>query len=420
MAKKVFGWLACAKRPLNWYEIQAALSIKISNGGRSADMDLYGRVLRDDPQELCGSLVQRFGDRIVFTHQTVRQYVNALRLTNQLRIVDLRWFRYIVQSEELDERSIECDLAVICISYLSSPWFDKAIEENAINNYAKQGYYSFQDYALTKWDHHLKAFVETGAAFLNEDTNIERYHRISNVLSTFAQKYKDDIFMPPNEERDSRVAQECSMFEGYGFYQDLVLIWKHLHARRGDDHKQRNKVNIGTLESALRENRKQLEKVAMSNMIDSDATTFKERYGKYPFKCDRLLCDWFYRGFEDADGRDNHLKRHDRPYRCPVPDCSIVEFGFSTNKDREKHIRAYHPDDAAVSGFVQLPRELIEDARFDCEICGNLFTRKANRDAHVRSHYGERPHECPTCGRAFTRANDLRRHERNKHVRRRG
>ena len=56
MAKKVFGWLACAKRPLNWYEIQAALSIQISNGEHPLDMDFYGCVLRDDPRELCGSL----------------------------------------------------------------------------------------------------------------------------------------------------------------------------------------------------------------------------------------------------------------------------------------------------------------------------------------------------------------------------
>ena len=97
----------------------------------------------------------------------------------------------------------------------------------------------------------------------------------------------------------------------------------------------------------------------------------------------------------------------------------MVRFGFSTNKDREKHVKMYHPDEAAASGFVQLPRELVEDARFSCQDCGKTFTRKANRDAHVRSHYGERPYECPSCERAFTRVNDLRRHERNKHVRRR-
>ena len=40
-------------------------------------MDFYNRVLREDPHRLCGSLVQKLGNRIVFTHQTVRQYVKA-------------------------------------------------------------------------------------------------------------------------------------------------------------------------------------------------------------------------------------------------------------------------------------------------------------------------------------------------------
>ena len=77
MAKKVFGWLACAKRPLNWHEIQAALSIIVDDRGRLLNMDFYNRVLREDPHRLCGSLVQKLGNRIVFTHQTVRQYVKA-------------------------------------------------------------------------------------------------------------------------------------------------------------------------------------------------------------------------------------------------------------------------------------------------------------------------------------------------------
>ena len=215
------------------------------------------------------------------------------------------------------------------------------------------------------------------------------------------------------------MAEECSEFRGHDFYPDLIVIWKHIHVRQGCDSKQRNKVGIATLETALKENRKKLEELALSETSEA-ANVLEERYGSHVFKCDRLLCDWFYEGFSNADARDNHLRRHDRPFKCPVQDCSVVRFGFSTNKDREKHVKMYHPDEAAAAGFVQLPREYIEDARFSCPDCGKFFTRKANRDAHVRSHYGERPFECPSCERAFTRVNDLRRHERNKHVRRRG
>ena len=72
-AKKVFSWLACAKRPLALHELQGALSVFTNNGGRPYfGLDL-GQ-LRKDIREVCGSLVYVVeGERIDFIHQTVRQ-----------------------------------------------------------------------------------------------------------------------------------------------------------------------------------------------------------------------------------------------------------------------------------------------------------------------------------------------------------
>jgi len=71
MAKKIFGLLAGAKRPLKWYELQAALSLEDSSG--EIQMDYHSNMLRNDIRETCGTLVQVVQkNRVVFIHSTTR------------------------------------------------------------------------------------------------------------------------------------------------------------------------------------------------------------------------------------------------------------------------------------------------------------------------------------------------------------
>ncbi|KAK7750832.1 hypothetical protein SLS62_007231 [Diatrype stigma] len=366
----------------------------------SMDYRLYQ--LRDDIREICGSLVQKVHNRIRFAHQTAREY--------------------IVNNEELDEKRIECDLTILCLSYLAAPWFRRNLGDADREWYIKAGYFSFQDYALSKWSHHLKAFVQTGPDLCARPLEGPSYlNRVSRALANFVQAYLQDLNPPEHEEQITTATEQCLAFRDCAFYEDLVMLWTHLYRHQHADLKQRNKVGISSLDSALEKNRKKLEGLVAGEGGDVPAE-LPSRYGDYIFKCDRLLCDYFHVGFGDKEARQAHLNRHERPYPCTVEGCSVVVFGFSNNKDRDKHMRLYHPDEAegSGSGFIQMPRELVGEAKFPCSNCPKIFTRKANRDAHVRSHFGDRPFECPSCDRAFTRKNDLRRHERKKHVRGRG
>ncbi|KAI0538257.1 hypothetical protein GGR58DRAFT_312250 [Xylaria digitata] len=387
MAQKIFGWLACAKRPLNWHEIQAALSLVLSDVDTSVLMDYHNHKLRDDIREICGSLVQRVDNRIMFIHSTAKLH--------------------IVETEQLDMKSIECEFTTTCLRYLSSPCFQKDLMETERELYTKRGHYSFQDYALAKWGHHLDAVIKAGPDLLGDNIDY-----LSLALNQFSLAYHNELVVPEDaEERITRAREECREFAIYEFYEQLVTIWAHFSHHQMTHFKERNKLSLPSLAKSLEKTRAVLEKLG--------AQALNDLYGDFVFKCDRLTCDFFYEGFETKEGRDSHTKRHDRPYHCPVSGCSVVAFGFSTNKDREKHIRMYHPDETTASTFIQLPRELVEDAKFPCPDCKQTFTRKANRDAHVRSHYGERPYVCDVCpNKAFTRSNDLRRHTRNIHSRR--
>lgn len=76
MARNILSWLAGSKRPLQWHELQAALSIQLDFRGVKIDPRYR---LHDDIQisDLCGPLVRAVRDeddvmRLEFTHSTTR------------------------------------------------------------------------------------------------------------------------------------------------------------------------------------------------------------------------------------------------------------------------------------------------------------------------------------------------------------
>ncbi len=67
---RLLGWLACAKRPLRWYEIQGAMSLDFDD----QTVREIKRLVKD-PKELCSSLVEHHADDTVeLVHSTRRGY----------------------------------------------------------------------------------------------------------------------------------------------------------------------------------------------------------------------------------------------------------------------------------------------------------------------------------------------------------
>jgi hypothetical protein len=68
-ACKLLGWVVCAKRPLKWKEIQAAVSMNPNN----QSIEWEEQKLRSDIQDYCGSLIEVLpGDRLELVHTTAK------------------------------------------------------------------------------------------------------------------------------------------------------------------------------------------------------------------------------------------------------------------------------------------------------------------------------------------------------------
>lgn len=246
--------------------------------------------------------------------------------------------------------------------------------------------------------------------FFNGHHSHEYEEKFGSALQYFIDTHRADLTTEqhPNLEQ---TPSELAGFSGLPFYGNLVILWNHIYTHQKDTYDVRNTVGITQLDKALRENRRTLEENFTPSSEAWLNDTIEDYYGPNLFKCKRVLCKFFYQGYDRKKDRETHDARHDRPYRCPL-NCTLAPNGFSSNKDREKHIRTYHPDQSEGPSIFEPMRSKTGEPRFTCAMCGKNFTRKITLKGHERSHFGERPYACSNCGKKFARLNDCRRHEK--------
>ncbi|KAJ2905926.1 hypothetical protein MKZ38_003714 [Zalerion maritima] len=413
-AVQLLSWMACAKRPMKWYEMQAVMSLS----GTKINYRLFS--LREDATTLCGSLIHTLkGGRLEFIHSTARDY---------LLEPDNEYFHSL---------DVEIELTNYSLEYLTYDCFAKNVNETAREEYANAGQYSLQDYAVSKWMHHLEALMHAMKSGCSP--SLEQQERFTGALNKFTSMYKEGLQRKEfktqeqkdkQDQNEAEAIRDCAPFESHRFYKDLLLVWKHVLVHEGASWDIRNKVNIPDLLDILKKNRKTLQKLwgegegerekqreksrSRTYREEAEESQLEEYYGNKFFKCDRVTCDHFWEGFEKETELKSHTNRHDRPFHCVVENCSLSRFGFPSSKDCDRHIRTYHPDhpDAGPSPFPQLNRRKVGEAKFGCKHCDKSFTRHINLKSHVLSHFGEKPFSCGTCGKCFTRINDCRRHEK--------
>lgn len=278
---------------------------------------------------------------------------------------------------------------------------------------ALEGGFSFQDYAAAKWPDHIRAIIDIEPDRLLAETKSQALEELQVALVEFASYYEDEL---RNASIDKTAEKACEPSAVSKIYSSLLHVWNHISQHHAQGPKFRDDISIQALRLSIFRNRKLIEELSAGKM----PTSVEERerltlfYGKKVFKCPRITCFYFHDGFKTSADLAHHINRHDRPFVCVFPDCSVAEFGFASNKDLLKHQRFFHPDTVdEENAFSTAPRPTTVVAKWRCETCGKLFTRGFHMRNHIRSHLGERPFSCSECGKSFTRANDCKRHEKN-------
>lgn len=87
-------------------------------------------------------------------------------------------------------------------------------------------------------------------------------------------------------------------------------------------------------------------------------------YGPHLFKCTYLFCTYSRQGFETRHDRDTHVKHHERPCKCPVPNCIYFTIGFNTQTRCDEHVTEFHASKFSVDDLSNLNAEEIQPLLF--------------------------------------------------------
>ncbi|KAH6632300.1 hypothetical protein F5144DRAFT_603045 [Chaetomium tenue] len=375
MAKLLLGWLSI-----------------LSYDPAKQKVDFDNKMLRQNAKKYLGSLVHVLdGGHIRIIHSTAR--------------------RYIVQNEHINEQAVQCELTVLCLKYLCLLSSSNGYDEDERRGKAKLGWFSFQDYACSQWHSHIATVITACSTLFFDGHHGQKYEEmLGSALHDFIETHRGELTTEPHDDFE-QISSELARFSELSFHGNLLLLWNHIYSHQKGTYDTRNTVGIAPLDKALLENRSTLErhfKPSSEAWLDD---TIEDYYGPNLFKCKLVLCKFFYQGYDRQKDRETHNSRHARPFVCPVS-CSLAPIGFVTNKDKERHVRTYHPDLGEGPSVFEALRPKTGSSEFTCNMCGKKFTRNITLKGHRRSHFGERPYKCSICDKQFTRLNDCRRHEK--------
>ncbi|KAK0732942.1 hypothetical protein B0T26DRAFT_682391 [Lasiosphaeria miniovina] len=382
----ILGWLACAKRPLKWYELRGAVSI-----------DIEGQTIRQENQmllgarlwELCGPLATiRQDQTLEFIHPTAKEYL---------------------LKHKLAETDIQLELFILSVSYLNLPGIRHDASPDRMKALLIAGYYGFLDYSMTSWSLHL----QDTCRHKDCENSVEKLAEELDVFLDCHWTHSEDL----SDIIVTKTVQETlSLFKKHKFYDKLCLAFaaaKKQLSIYGQGPLEHEPLDLSTLGKLIRQT---LETFAITALPSEQRTALQDAYGPNWFKCERPNCVYFHQGFPNAQQRDDHTARHERPFICIEPTCFAATMGYPTKKALKKHLLEDHGVD--LTGDLEFPEPptIASNAakapsNFACELCSKTFTRNHNLKIHAQTHQREKPYSCDVCGQGFVRAHDRKRHQ---------
>ncbi|KAK4195589.1 hypothetical protein QBC40DRAFT_288802 [Triangularia verruculosa] len=398
---RLLGWLACARRPLKWYEVRGAAAIDLD--GQTVDYEqLVPRALRQSHRDLCGPLVEQGqDDTLQFIHLTAKDYI---------------------LKHHFQDRRSHLNFSALLIPYLTLPEVHRDVNVLLLPCYINIGYYAFLEYSVTCWSLHLQeALQEKG----QPSADLEE---ISEDLGVFI-----DTHWPPPRDTTANtldipkaVLKNLEQLQNEDFFKELCLAVtaarRHLTSQESLAKADHGPLDLTPLLMRVRETLAML--AESGNLCHDQQRLLREFYGPNWFKCSAMNCEYFHKGFLTRKQLDEHINRHEKPFMCLVPDCELGStFGWAKKDALQTHLLEAHgidiSDPTKDLEFPLPPTKTASDpsnpSRFTCPACHKTFTRNHNLQNHLRTHRNEKPHSCAHCSQTFTRKHDRDRHQATMH-----
>ncbi|PNP80169.1 hypothetical protein FNYG_06492 [Fusarium nygamai] len=318
--KKILSWVACSPVQITRHEMEQALIIQ-------ADQRRVPPVRSNlNTLPLCGPLVEVEDEYLKFVHFTVKEYL----LRHQ-------------KHKLLDEGEALLEISTTCLAYLCSDILDPDLSDDDIERNVISGAYRLVHFAHHQWAECLRLctrhfrnklspqvvplldqiMLDLGNPYYNQDSdtklglwsldklkaNLEKVKAISRSLdfrSIMASSYDWRL-----DEGDSSWAD----FDPTTISATTIRVHRVLQSLLCSGSKHAN---------------------------DCHCSEIQKHYGLAVNRCPYVSCRFHQSPFKIKHLRDEHIRHHDRPFKCAEESCEYSTLGFSSQGQLEHHRVQYH------------------------------------------------------------------------------
>ena len=99
---------------------------------------------------------------------------------------------YLLQEHSchfIDMATAQLRLAQLCTSYMTFDCFNRGLDESAIKDAVIRGDYSFQEYAIFNWIHHVDYLVQHEQVWSNNETSSIK-HSLALLYTNHLEQYE--------------------------------------------------------------------------------------------------------------------------------------------------------------------------------------------------------------------------------------
>ena len=321
--------------------------------------------------------------------------------------------RYLLRKKFIEPQESDYSLSLRSLTYLTLPEMDfkrsaEEIEADFIN-----GTHAFYDYASACWALHLQNGISLQPG--------DKLTHLQETLETFIELHWSSNAKPRQDTK--RIQKTLASIQSSGYFDKIIQAVAWARKQSGEHGQGPSPDEALDLWQVTERTRFVLENMLSPSTSEADAKNVIRFYGVDRFKCPRVNCHRYYRGFNTAEERDIHVNKHTRPFLCFISGCLMKLFGYATEDELKEHLFQYHGidtfGDTDETNFPDIAKKGKPSnnagnnaGTFQCHFCDKSYTRNHNLKAHIRTHEDVKPFRCSVCGQAFTRRADCDRHQR--------
>ncbi|SCV57123.1 uncharacterized protein FFB14_14978 [Fusarium fujikuroi] len=328
--KKILSWIACAPVQITRHEMEQVLIIKTDH----RSVPPVRSTLNTLP--LCGPLVQVEDENLKFVHFTVKEYL-LRRQKNKL----------------FDEREALLEISTTCLAYLCSDLLDTDMSDDDIKRNVVSGAYRLLNFAHHQWGECLRLCTRHFRDELPPQLVPLLGHIIEDLTNPYYNQDSDINLGLWSLGRFKSNLEEVEAISRSLDFRSIIDTSYDWRLDEGDDGwADLDQTTISA--TAIRVHR-MLQSLLCSgsrHTNDCHCAEIQKHYGSAVNRCPFISCRFRRFSFGSRDLLDEHIRHHDRPFKCAMETCEYSTLGFSSRGQLEHHWVQYHqrPTEVHIPG----------------------------------------------------------------------